>query len=78
MQLLERAKKGEYNLLFAHIQLSATYIEFGQEEKARAQAAEVLRIYPKFSLQWWKEFLPYKNKTDTERYLSSLRKAGLE
>ena len=34
----------------AHIDLTATYSMMGREKEARAEAAEVLRINPKFSL----------------------------
>ena len=40
------------NNIFAHIRLAATYSLMGREKEARAEAAEVLRINPKFSLDW--------------------------
>jgi hypothetical protein len=48
------------------------------EEEARNSAAEVLRIDPKFSLEYHAKILPFKNKTDTEFYVGALRKAGFE
>ena len=36
--------------IFAHIGLAAAYIMMGREKEARAEAAEVLRINPKFSV----------------------------
>jgi len=50
---------------------------WGREEQARAEAAEVLRLYPKFSLQRYEKILPYKNKAVTQRIIEALRKAGL-
>ena len=38
------------NNIFAHLGLAATYSMMGREKEARAEAAEVLRINPKFSL----------------------------
>ena len=38
------------NAILAHVGLAATYIMMGREKEARAEAAEVLRINPKFSL----------------------------
>ena len=39
--------------IIAHIGLAATYSMMGREKEARAEAAEVLRINPKFSLDYY-------------------------
>ena len=39
------------NILGAHLTLAAVYSELGKEAEARAEAAEVLRLNPKFSLE---------------------------
>jgi hypothetical protein len=49
----------------------------GRDEKAQAEADEVLRINPKFTLESWTKKLRYKNKDDRERFIAALRKAGL-
>jgi TolB-like protein len=64
--------------MIAHTGLAATYSLLGWEEEARATAAQVLRINPKFSLDHIARTMPYKNQADTERYVEALRKAGLE
>jgi len=64
--------------LSALIGLAAVYSASGREEKARAAAAEVLRIEPKFSLERFAEESMYKNQADTERMIDSLRRAGLK
>jgi len=64
--------------LFAHLGLVVAYISLRREEEARAEAAEVLRIHPKFSLEHYAKTLPLKNQTDTERVVDALRKAGLK
>jgi adenylate cyclase len=61
----------------ALIGLAAAYSVSGREEKARAAAAEVLSIKPKFSLERFAETIMYKNQADTERAIEALRKAGL-
>ena len=76
-RVLVRAQKGEFPPLFVHLGLSAAYIELGRREEANSHAAEVLRIFPQFSLEYYAKFDLYKNKTDFERYLESLRKAGI-
>jgi adenylate cyclase len=60
-----------------HIHLAASYSSLGFEAEAQAEAAEILRIDPKFSLQYFAKTIPYKNQADTERLIASLRKAGL-
>jgi tetratricopeptide (TPR) repeat protein len=64
--------------LDAHIGLTASYSLTGREEDARTEAAEVVRINPKITLEdiakngyfWYK-------RVDKERHINALRKAGL-
>jgi adenylate cyclase len=74
-------KKAVYKqptFLFAHIGLAASYVHFGKKVEAHAEAAEVLKIDPEFSLERFAKTLPYKNKADTDRYIDALSKAGLK
>jgi adenylate cyclase len=64
--------------IYPHIFLAATYIQMGQEREARAEAAEVLRIDPKFSLDYLAKVLSYKDQSVNDRTLEALRKAGLK
>ena len=66
------------NILGAHLTLAAVYSELGKEAEARAEAAEVLRINPKFSLEVHKERVPIKDPVMLERHIAALRKAGLK
>jgi hypothetical protein len=50
----------------------------GREKDARAEAAEVLRINPKFSLDSLAKILPYKDQSETDKVGNALRKAGLK
>ena len=59
------------------IMRAVIYSTWGREEQARAEAAEALRLYPEFSLQWFEKRLLYKNKAVTQRIIEALRKAGL-
>ncbi len=56
----------------AHAELAATYIMMGREKEARAQAAEILRINPKFSVDSYT-----KGSDETDKCINALRKAGL-
>ena len=66
------------NDIFAHIRLAGTYIMMGREKEARAEAAEVLRINPKFSLDHFAKVLPYKDQSVTDNLINACRKAGLK
>jgi len=66
------------NNLVAHAFLAAAYALHGREEEARIEAAEVLRINPKFSIDYWAKTIPYKNEADRELTIGALRKAGLK
>ena len=63
--------------LFTHVVLATAYGWAGRLDEARGQAAEVLRINPKYSVEQAAKRSLYKNKTDRERYLNGLRQAGL-
>jgi adenylate cyclase len=65
------------NILGAHLTLAAVYSELGKDAEARAEAAEVLRINPKFSLEVHRERVPIKDPATLERHIAALRKAGL-
>jgi adenylate cyclase len=62
-----------------HLGLAATYSLMGRQQEAHAEANEILRIDPKFSLnRHAKGFLFFKNQNDADRYMEPLRKAGLK
>jgi len=64
--------------LLAHIQLTATYSMMGREKEARAEAAEVLRINPKFSVDALAKISVYKDQSEIDKSTNALRKAGLK
>jgi adenylate cyclase len=66
------------NDLLTRIALTTAYSWSGRFEEARAQAAEVMRINPKFSVEERAKSGLYKNQADLEHYLEGLRKAGLK
>jgi adenylate cyclase len=66
------------NFLPSHLMLAAVYSELGQAAEARAEAAEVLRLNPKFSLAVHRQRMPIKDPAVLERHLAALRKAGLK
>jgi len=64
--------------LLAHVLLATTYSMMGREKEARAEAAEVFRINPKFSLDYFAKALPFKDQKVTNNLTDALRKAGLK
>jgi TolB-like protein/Tfp pilus assembly protein PilF len=66
------------NVLGPHLALAAVYSELGREPEARAEAAEVLRLNPQFSLEVHKQRVPIKDPAGLERHLAALRQAGLK
>ena len=50
----------------------------GREQEARAEAEEVLRINPKFSLDLFKKASPYKDPSEIDKVVDAMRKAGLK
>ena len=64
--------------IYPHIFLAVTYIQMGREKEARAEAAEVLRIDPKFSVDYLAKVLSYKDQSVNDRTVDALRKAGLK
>jgi adenylate cyclase len=74
----ERAVRDEPNAMFARLFLALTYSLSGRNEEAQIEAAEVLRIHPKFSLEKFAKRCAQKDKTQCERVVSALRRAGLK
>ena len=50
----------------------------GREKEARAEAAEVLRINPKYSVDYYAKTLMFKDQSANDRVVDALRKAGLK
>jgi adenylate cyclase len=75
--LLQRYLNHYPNFLPVHLALAVVYSELGQAAEARAEAAEVLRLNPNFSLKVYKQRAPIKDLAGLERRLAALRKAGL-
>jgi len=63
----------------AHIRLAISYSLTGQEEKAHAEAKEVLRINPEFSVDGFaKSDLRGYKRDQKDIIINALRKAGLK
>jgi len=66
------------NQQWPHLGLACAYAQSGQLEEAKAEAAEVLRINPGFTIESYKRLLVvHKYPKDAEHILDGLRKSGL-
>jgi len=68
----------EPHQVFAHLHLAVTLMLAGKEDEARAEATEVMRLDPQFSLERFARSRPLKNQLDIDREVAALRKAGLK
>ncbi|MDD1766796.1 MAG: tetratricopeptide repeat protein [Candidatus Methanomethyliaceae archaeon] len=64
--------------IMAHTALAATYSMMGRKNEARAEAEEVLRLNPKFSLDYFAKISVYKEQSVIDNIIDALRKAGLK
>jgi tetratricopeptide (TPR) repeat protein len=62
----------------AHLHLLVTYSELGRDAEARAELAEIRRLNPNASLEFYRRVMVFKDPASLERYLTALRKAGLK
>ena len=62
----------------ARFSLASAYALMGREEEAHAEAAEVMRINPTFSVAYIAKILPYKRQSDRDIIIEGLRKAGFK
>jgi adenylate cyclase len=77
---IEAAKKAlqcEPNSQIPYRSLAISYIRLGREAEARAAAAEILRINPKFSLERYAKVAPFTQPL-AGQMIEDLRKAGLK
>ena len=66
------------NDVLANINLAALYIYAEREDEARQAVAEIQRIEPDFSLERFAKRTPWKEGPRRDRFIDSLRKAGLK
>jgi adenylate cyclase len=62
----------------AHRLLAASHALLGDEQKARAHAAQVMAVHPDFSIAHWRSVQPDTDPATLERFMEGLRKAGLK
>jgi adenylate cyclase len=76
--IYEKIIKKEPDQVLAHLWLAVTLMLAGKEDKAREEAAEVMRLDPKFSVERYAKSRPLKYQADIDREVDAMRKAGLK
>jgi adenylate cyclase len=66
------------HIMWAHVWQAVAYAELGRWEEARAEAPEIMRISPGFTLKAERERMSLRDQALEERYINDLRKAGLK
>lgn len=66
------------DFLYGHMWLLAAYSELNRQREARAESAEVLRLSPHFSLEYYEKYARFKDRAVEERFRANMRKAGLK
>ena len=77
LEAYKRSVARNPDYLLSHINLTILYSELDRNAEAQAEAKEVLRITPNFSLEVLRQTSPVKDPAEVERFLAALRKAGL-
>jgi len=75
--LYQRVIKHVPGFISPHIGLTECYAAMGRLEDARTQAAQVLRLDPKFSAARYAQQRPYRLPEHAQHRLDALREAGL-
>jgi adenylate cyclase len=65
------------NHQYGHAFLAATYAQLGQLDDARAEAAEVMRVNPSYTIGKQRQVSVMRRSEDVEHLVDGLRKAGL-
>jgi adenylate cyclase len=75
IRALQRSVSRFGNVIVLHLDLIASYVELGRNEDAQAEAAEVMRLNPNFSLADQKRMFSAQQR---KGYYADLAKAGLK
>ena len=77
VQILRKSLERNPDHFLPYVRLAAALSELGRDVEARAAAAQVLRINPKFTITYWGRVSPYKDPAAWARHRNALLKAGL-
>ena len=69
----------EPHSIMGHVRLAIAYIHLGRKEQTRSEVAEILRLFPKYSLEVYRKRLHLMDidPAAVESEIEALREAGL-
>jgi adenylate cyclase len=73
----KRSLNAQPGSLTTHLVLAVIYVDLDETQSAKREAAEILRVSPRFSLEGLEQRLAYTDAAVTEHMITALRKAGL-
>lgn len=76
-QAYQKSISIEPDMFLAHVSLTGTLSLMGKEKEAREQAENVLRLDPDFESSRLEKTSPNRNRKFVQRFVETLRKAGL-
>ena len=70
----------QFKLQVTHLHLAATYSILGNPKKARDHIKALSSINPEFFLKLWENYMSadWRNKSDVDRWVGALNRAGLQ
>jgi adenylate cyclase len=74
---LKKAVERAPNWFWPHAALASAYSMLGRDEESHVEASEVLRINPRFSLEWVARISSIKDRSRLDKVINEMRKAGL-
>jgi adenylate cyclase len=77
IEMCKKALSGNPDQLQPYLTLTVSYSTLNRTEDASKAVEEILRIQPDFSLEYFANTLPNKNQERLDKYINTLRKAGL-
>jgi TolB-like protein/Tfp pilus assembly protein PilF len=77
INVAKRAIEQEPDATGARVLLTQCYWLSGHKEEARAEAGEVIRMHPKFSIEMWQRVNPAQDKAKLKIFVDAMREAGL-
>ena len=79
-EALAAARKGDVpGFYYTHLLFAAIYAELGRQSEARSALEELVKLWPGFTTETWRELMRIWNYRDDGRghWIAALRKAGL-
>jgi TolB-like protein/Flp pilus assembly protein TadD len=78
VSLVRSKNEGDLGIqIMSHFYLASAYIESGRKNEANQHVEDILKINPKFSLEWPRKLMMHKYPKYERRLLESLHKAGI-